>query len=207
MMAPGSAAIDVRAPFFDDNPGSGSKLRLLSSIIVKYKLTADQPLGDLGKPQPVDGQFQVFVHKKEDVNGPKGHKGRTALIGQRGLFNASGATIPAGTPLLVYSGVICADGSRPCRHSDRAGSTFIVDWPPGKESYVLAPDEGNIAKFANDAALNLNAARNHTAALDVNAVFVTLSIFGLPVPMFVSIRDIRPGHQLAVDYGKSYRTS
>ena len=203
MMLPGSAPIRIRAPFFEQRPHICTILQLLSSILVKFKMTAHQPFGELCM---TPAEFKTFVHDVTPT-GPRGHHGRLGLIGQKGLFYDGEVDISAGQPLLAYPGIICKDGSPECVEADTAGSSFLLEWPPGEESYILAPDDRNVAQFANDGALNLYAkgGRNHTAAVRVNAVFVTLFIFGLPVPMLVSTRKIKPGEQIVADYGKSYK--
>ena len=200
MMWQGSAPIRVNAPFFEERPRICTVLQLLSGIVRKFKLTADKPFGELWKT-PME--YQSFVHDGTP-GGQLGHHGRIGLIGQKGLLYAGTVVIPAGSPMLAYPGIICEDGSPECVEADTTGSSFLLDWPREK-SYVLAPDARNMAQFANDASLNLYAERNHIAALPVNAVFVTLYIFGLPVPMFVSTRKIKPGDQVVADYGKSYK--
>jgi hypothetical protein len=203
MMLPGSAPIRIRAPFFEQRPHICTILQLLSSILVKFKMTAHQPFGELCM---TPAEFKTFVHDVTPT-GPRGHHGRLGLIGQKGLFYGGEVDISAGQPLLAYPGIICKDGSPECVEADTAGSSFLLEWPPGEESYILVPDDRNVAQFANDGALNLYAkgGRNHTAAVRVNAVFVTLFIFGLPVPMLVSTRKIKPGEQIVADYGKSYK--
>ena len=198
---PGNAPIRLNAPFFQDKLWC-NEVQLLGRIVWYYKLTADNPFGQLAA---MPTNLKVFVHDST-VTGKLGHHGRQGLENQKGLYYDGPDDFPAGWPLAVYPGVVGHELSRPVRMADKNGAAFNLDWAClGEESLILAPDERNIAQFANDASLHLYSTRNHIAALHVNAVFVTLYIWGVPVPMLVSTRKIKPGYQIAADYGKSYK--
>jgi hypothetical protein len=195
-MGLGNAPIRLNAPFFEDKLWC-SEVQLLDRIVWYYKLTGDNPFGKLAA---MPTYLKVFVHDTT-VTGKLGHHGREGLQNQKGLYYDGPDDFPAGWPLAVYTGIVGHESSSPVREADKNGTAFNLDW----ESLILAPDERNIAQFANDASLHLYSKRNHIAALPVNAVFVTLYIWGVPVPMLVSTRKIKPGYQIAADYGKSYK--
>lgn len=198
---PGNVPIRLSAPFFQDKLWC-NEVQLLSRIVWYYKLTADNPFGHLAA---MPTNLKVFVHDST-VTGKLGHHGRQGLENQKGLYYDGPDIFQAGWPLAVYPGVVCHEMSRPVRMADKNGAAFNLEWAClGEESLILAPDGRNIAQFANDASLRLYSTRNHIGALNVNAVFVTLYIWGVPVPMLVSTRKIKPGYQIAADYGKSYK--
>jgi hypothetical protein len=181
-----------------------STVQLLSRIVVHYKLTPSHIWGELSKMPP---HLEVFVHD-DTVDGPLGTKGRQ-LEGQRGCKYIGEEPLPRGWPLVAYPGIVCKEDSREGSAAVASGEAFQLDWGedfPDSEgpSWILAPDGRNIAKFANDPSRNLHGKRNRYAALDVNAVFVTLYIWGVPVPMLVTVREIRPGQQIVLEYGVRY---
>jgi hypothetical protein len=177
---------------------------LLSHMVLKFQLTPDKPFGNMGQ-EPLG--WETFTYSANVRTGNQGHYDRFGLFDQKGLRYVGDEAIEPGTPLMAYTGVLMKADSDAARAADARGRTFELSWPygAGPLSYVIVPDDRNWAQWANDASKNLNAQRNHVAALHVNAVFVTIAICGVPVPVLVSRLRILPGQQVVTDYGKGFK--
>ena len=180
-------------------PAKFTRASIMSHLIVDFGLSGEEPFGTL---RFTPAYWHRYVVPSEE-RGPLGHHRREALIGQHGLFYAGEQPIPPGKVLMAYSGYVSHDDTRAVIAGDRRGTTFDLAW----NGMYVVPDAENMAQYANDVALNLYApsGRNHVAALQVNAIFIKVIIFGVPVPVYMSVAQINPGDQLAVDYGKNYK--
>ena len=150
-------------------------------------------------------------------------RGRSdALIGKFGLrINPDFKHyITKGTVLGIYKGTICTcseaeennENARTIRgykkgyqftltthnpNEDDPGSNFVVDpYIPGSPKSLLI--------YANDVARNLTTWSRRNAVFEQNATFAEVEIYGMTYMILIALKDLNPGDEIGVDYGKDY---
>ena len=147
-------------------------------------------------------------------------RGRPALIGQSGLrinpeFNYY---ITKGTVLGIYKGTICtkreSDAKEETRSAHEKGYQFTltkhdpIEGDPGSnfvvDPFYTSSSPKSLLIYANDVARTLNKWSKKNAVFEQNATFAEVDIYGMTYMILIALKDLYPGDEIGVDYGKDY---
>ena len=147
-------------------------------------------------------------------------RGRSdALIGKFGLrINPDFKHyITKGTVLGIYKGTICTkregDAKEETKSDDEKGYQFTltkhdpIEGDPGS-NFVVDPyipgSPKSLLIYANDVARNLTTWSRRNAVFEQNATFAEVEIYGMTYMILIALKDLNPGDEIGVDYGKDY---
>ena len=148
-------------------------------------------------------------------------RGRSdALIGKFGLrINPDFKHyITKGTVLGIYKGTICTkregDAKEETKSDDEKGYQFTltkhdpIEGDPGSnfvvDPFYTSSSPKSLLIYANDVARTLNKWSKKNAVFEQNATFAEVDIYGMTYMILIALKDLFPGDEIGVDYGKDY---
>ena len=148
-------------------------------------------------------------------------RGRSdALIGKFGLrINPDFKHyITKGTVLGIYKGTICTkregDAKEETKSVDDKGYQFTltkydpIEGDPGSnfvaDPFYSSSSPKSLLIYANDVARTLKKWSKKNAVFEQNAGFAEVDIYGMTYMILIALKDLNPGDEIGVDYGKDY---